>query len=255
MHKTPEQSFEEMINRNHNSELGMVAYTVWRNEWYTKVDMYKKFRKFARWYDPSWTLPKHVQDIVDLYSQYSISHKIIACDVGEGVKVHLNPSVSKDPRDWRKWKTWSYSTVIPFDLNAQWDPVKFVYDEYLDLENVSDYPMDTTQIEKMKVIECEPFTRISFPSSSITHGVLPSNNKLYWVFFDLWIEDESPFKHVDAKVITDLEEKRKDFVSLLSMKNHKGDYALSQMFMSDFGYLMTSRTHPQSFDYVPPFLI
>lgn len=254
MTKTPEQSFEEMIKRNSISPLGMVAYTFWRNDYYTKIDMYKKFRKFARWYDPSWTLPKHVQDIVDLYSQYSISHKIIACDVGEGVDLHMNPSDSLDPRDWRQWKTWSYSTVVPFDVNASWDPVKFVYEDYVDITTVKDFPLDIVDIDKMKVIECQPYTRLSFASSGITHAVLPSNNKLFWIFFDMRIEDEPPFTNVDASVVKDLNDKRLDFINLLSLKNKNGDYALKQMFMSDFNYLMTSRVYPKSCDYVPPYL-
>ena len=127
-------------------------------------------------------------------------------------------------------------------------------DRISDSKNRGLINLDIVDIDKMKVIECQPYTRLSFASSGITHAVLPSNNKLFWIFFDMRIEDEPPFTNVDASVVKDLNDKRLDFINLLSLKNKNGDYALKQMFMSDFNYLMTSRVYPKSCDYVPPYL-
>jgi len=257
MIKTPERSFAEMIDRNNRSNLHTGAYTFWRDSNYSKIEYYDEFKNFGRWWDPSWTVPPHVQEVIDLYSQYFVSHKIIPSDNGEGVQIHLNPSSEpEDPQNWRLWRSWTYTMCIPYSLDdyQNWEPFEMIYYPWIDLRTTDIHPFKISR-KKYETMLIKPFDRISFPSSAIAHKVLPSNNRCFWIFNDLKCDpDNMPHKHIDVKQITSMQELREDIVRVLSMKNSKEKPFLEQQFMADLYYFHSFGRSPSEYDWVPPHL-
>jgi hypothetical protein len=257
MKKTPEQSFAEMMNRDKMSNLHVGAYTFWRDSNYSKIEYYDKFKTFGRWWDPSWTVPSHVQEVIDLYSKYFVSHKIIPSDTGNGVQIHLNPSSEpEDPKNWRLWRSWTYTTCIPYSLEdyQEWEPFEMIYYPWVDLRTVDKHPFKISR-KNYESIKIKAFDRISFPSSAIAHKVLPSNNKCFWIFNDLRCDpDDMPHKHIDIKNITTIEELRSDILTTLSQKNKDGRTFLQQQFMSDLDYFYSFGRLPSEYDWIPPYL-
>jgi hypothetical protein len=253
MKKTPEQTFEEMMLRNHRSQTHQAAFTFWRDSNYEKTDHYDRFKKFGRWFDPNWTLPAHAQPIVDLFAKNFVSHKVIVTDVGEGVLTHLNPSRSDDKRNWKQWHTWSYTMCVPFSMDVEFEPVVMVYDRYLDdVEAINHNPCWNLDISKCKAVVFQPFTRISFASSRFAHGVCSSNNKLLWILNDMWYDTEPPHIQPDVKTITSLDELDADMKRVIGLRNSSGEPALQHQFMSDLDYFLSFDKPVTELDWIPP---
>ena len=253
MKKTPEQSFEEMMLRNERSQLQQAAFTFWRESNYDKKDEYDKFKRFSRWFDPSWTLPDHVQPIVDLFEKNFASHKIIVTDKGQGVEMHLNPSRSDIARDWKKWHTWSYTMCVPFDLNAEYDPVVMLYGNYIDdVDSIKGNPCANIDVSKYKVMLCKPFDRISFPSSKYAHGVCSSSNRMFWILNDMSYSDQEPHKNIDVKTITSTTELDEDMKRVINYTKPNGEKYLTHQFMSDLDFFLSFNKEPTELDWIPP---
>jgi hypothetical protein len=258
MTKTPEESFAEMKERDRISNVHSGAYTFWRDSNYSKINLYDKFKKFDRWFNPEWTLPPHVQAISDLYSSYFTSHKIIPTDSGEGVQIHLNPSNEpNDPKNWRLWCSWSYTICVPFSNdydNTDWDPIEMIYHPWVDLRTTEINPIKISR-NKYNTVKIKPYERISFPSSGIAHKVLPSNNKCYWIFSDLRYDPDSmPHKDVNIKKISTLNDLREDMIRTIGLKNHEGQFYLKEQFMSDLEYFHSFNREPSEMSWIPKHL-
>jgi hypothetical protein len=255
MTKTPEESFAEMMLRDKESNLHTGAYTFWRDSNYAKTEYYDKFKKFGRWWDPSWTVPDHVQPFIDLYAKYFVSHKVIPSDNDEGVQIHLNPSSEpEDPKNWRLWSSWTYTICVPYSLEdyQNWEPFKMIYYPWVDLRTTETHPFKFSRRE-YKTIEIKPFDRISFPSSGIAHKVLPSKNRCFWIFNDLRCDpDNLLHKHIDVKQITNVDDLRKDIVSLLTKTDKSNKPYVQQQFMSDLEYFYSFGRLPARLDWIPP---
>lgn len=244
MKKSTEQTFQEIVARNEKSSLHQAAFTVWRDSNYQKKDQYDQFKKFCRWWDPSWTVPDHVQPILDLYQKKFQSHKIIVTDRGQGVKMHMNPSNTSDIMNWREWNTWSYTMCVPWDLNEDFDPVVIIIGPDINLypEYSKHVIMD---ISKFRAIICQPFTRLSFASSRFSHGVCSSNNRLLWILSDMQYVKEPPHIEPDIKVIDTVEKLEHDLDHVINLKN------LQHQFMSDLSYFNSFGKEPNELDWVP----
>lgn len=253
MKKDPETSFNEMMARNERSQLHQSAFTFWKESNYDRKDHYDRFKKFCRWFDPSWTLPDHVQPIADLFSKNFSSHKVIVTNRGEGVRMHFNPSrvQSNNYVNWKEWQTWSYSICIPFDVN-DFEPTIMVYGDYIsNPEELRYNPIVDIDVSKLKTITCEPFSRVSFPSSRYPHGVCSSDNRIFWILNDMQYLGEPPHVEIDNRIITDLSELDKDMNRVINMKKPNGENYLKQQFMADLDYFLSFNKPPTELDWMP----
>jgi hypothetical protein len=252
--KDPTQSFEEMMERNRMSKLHQAAYSFWRDSNYAYNEYYDRFKRFSRWFDPSWSLPPHVQAISDLYSKYFISHKIIPTDYGQGVQMHLNPSnVPENPQNWKRWRSWSYTACIPFSLEDldKWDPIPIRYTEYYNLPEL-DYNPCSYDGSKFKTMYCRPFERMSFASSHIAHEVLPANNRCFWILHDLTFEDGVlPHTNIKSDVVENLADMQKDILEIIGAKKEDGTPYFKRQFMSDLDYFLSFNKPVNDFDWMP----
>ena len=259
--KSPEQSFEEMMARNRISKVQQAAYSFWRDSNYAYHEYYDKFKKFSRWFDPSWSLPPHVQAISDLYSKYFISHKIIPTDYGQGVSLHVNPSGVPESQQtvenfldtWRYWKSWSYTACIPFSLADldKWDPIPIRYTEYCNLNELLTSPCSLDD-SKFKTMYCRPFDRMSFAASHIAHEVLPAHNRCFWILHDLSFEDGVlPHTNIRTDVIDNIIDMQKDILEVISAKKEDGTPYFKRQFMSDLDYFLSFNKPLNDCDWTP----
>jgi hypothetical protein len=258
--KTPEQSLYEIFRRNDTSTFHTSAYTIWRDEFYERRDEYEKFRKFTRWFDPSWTLPSHVEKINSLFIKYFPSHKIVITNKNEGVPVHLNASRSLRAWDWKKWHTWSYTIGVPFNLNEYNNDVYLIYSDFIKEETLPEISTGTVQNfsteygnrpDKLKILPAKPFTRLSFPSSRILHGVCASSTVFVWMFSDMEFIANPPHTNIDHRIIPNIEEMDKDMEEISGMTRPEVGLTRYQ-FMSDLDYYIKYRAPLGPYDYTPP---
>lgn len=246
MKKTPEQTWQAIVERNTKSRVHQAAFTFWRDSYYNRTEDLAEFRNFCRWWDPSWSVPDHVQPILDLYEKYFHSHKVIVTNYQQGVKLHLNPSRTPQVRNWKQWNTWSYTMCVPWDLSAKFDPVVIVYGpDNIDKDHTYNFNQDI-EIENYKTIICQPFTRISFASSRFPHGVCASNNRLLWILTDMVYEDLPPHIEPDIKTVILPQEIEKDIIEII------GHRELKHQFMSDLTYFNSFGKRPTEYDWMPP---
>lgn len=259
--KTPEESLKEMFRRDKTSAFTHTsAYTIWRDEFYERKHEYENFRKFNRWFDPSWTLPEHVDKINKLFLKHFPSHKIVITDRNEGVPVHLNASRSNRAWDWKKWQTWSYTIGVPFNLNDYNDDVYLIYSDFIEDELLQNTTFRTIQTfcteygnrpENLKIIPVKPFTRLSFPSSKILHGVCASSTIFVWMFSDMEYISNPPHNHIDHKVISNINEIDIDMKKISDMTSTEVNLTRYQ-FMSDLDYYIKYQAPLGQYDYIPP---
>ena len=255
--KDPEQSFREMLERSEKSGLPQAAYSFWRDDYYAMTEHHETFKKFNRWFDPSWTLPAHVQSIVDLYEKNFISHKIIVCDAGEGCRMHFNPSQvgeGEDIADWRLWKSWSHTTMVPFHLSMD-ETIKVAYDKFYDKNKLTpiQHPGVNPDMSSWRVFDCVPYTRFSFASSHIPHVVLTSDTRCFWILHDMAFDDINiPHQHIDAKVIDNIEKMDSDMYQIKNMKDSKRQRYFKDQLLSDmWWYLGCFDSCPHDHDWMP----
>jgi len=254
MKKSIIQSFEEIMIRNKKSNLPQGAYTFWRDEYYDFVDYHEKFKMFSRWFDPSWSLPPHVEEIHHLFLKYFPSHKIVITDVNQGVRAHINPSRSKRPWDWKKWQTWSYTIGVPFDLNEYNNDVYVIYGNFLrddEITNIHDNPVLNYKIEEMKILPCLPYTRLSFPSSKILHGVCASSTRFVWMFNDMEFISNPLHEQIDSKVIPNIYDIESDMKFITSSILDNSQSNIKHQFMSDLDFFLHYKKQPLDIDWVP----
>lgn len=238
MTKTPEQSFSEMMARC-ELHIGQSAYTIWDNKFLSNTDDIEKFKRFNRWYDPSWTLPKHVQDVVDAFIDVlGTSVKICPVDANQRVGRHRHPSRGhENSDDPTTWKSWAYTICLPFDLN-DYDVTTMRYSDYIDYK-----AGDQIIWEESKLINStniEPYTRLLFSSSHYIHGAEPCNSKWFYIIHDL-IHPDIPFRGIETKIVTDIS---KDLESVINR-------GFIPQFMSELDFLTRPEQKVTELDWVP----
>jgi hypothetical protein len=252
MTKSIEQTWEEIVRRNERSKLHQAAFTFWRESNYSRYDQYNFFKNFSRWWNPSWKLPDHVYPILTLFEKYFLSHKMIVTNFGEGVKMHLNPSRTQDPKNWKAWNTWSYTMCVPWDLNRPFDPVIILYGNEIS-EQEEDHIKILTQpdISKYNTIICQPYSRMSFASGKYPHGVCASDNRLLWIFSDLYYSD-LPNHKPNVRILENIDLLEQDMKEVIHQKKPNGELYFTPQFMSDLEYFLTFKKYPTELDWIPP---
>lgn len=188
--KTITKSFEEMLERNHSISYP-AAYTMWHTD-YLKFLTREQIENYNRWYDPSWTVPPHVQEIIDIYMKIFKCCKVVVSDDRNNVAPHTH--ATKDGNF-----SMAFTMCIPMKLN---DKQKFTF-EYC----IPDKQQSITK-------ECYEFDRLFFNSSMYRHSVVESRGQWYFIIYDYGLLSNTPDLTVDIRSMKNINDLLSDIRSL-----------------------------------------
>jgi hypothetical protein len=170
--------------------------------------------------------------------------------------MHFNPGVvgeGKAITDWRLWNSWSHTTLVPFHLDME-ETIKVAYDKFYNKNNLAfeKNPCTNPDMSSWRVLDCEPFTRLSFVASHIPHVVMTSDTRCFWILHDMTFDDMNiPHQHVDVKLISDIEKMDSDMYQIKNMKDSTGKRYFKNQLLSDMWWYLSFNRNPESHDWMP----
>lgn len=184
MAKTVEESYAEILQRNQGIKYSS-AFSVWNEsakDYFSDDDI----NEYHRWYDDSWTLPNHIQSVLDLYKQMFNCCKIVFGDDEHGISMHNHTSPNGT-------YSYAFTMCIPYELNSG---------NYFVLST-----KDNDYFEKKSIV-CKEYTRLFFNSSRLLHGVPEMKGRWAFIMYDFGNLNNRKLRNddVDIKIITDSRE-------------------------------------------------